>query len=103
MSDRLSVDPEALRNGGVNLDRVADIAVDICDKHLAAVDKAAGAGGTGQMGQRFDTGYRPTEQQATGFLRLLRRTLTQTGSRTIKTAGVFAETSDDAEAVVQPD
>ncbi|WP_026422624.1 hypothetical protein [Actinokineospora inagensis] len=102
MSNRFSVDPEALHNAGINLEGVVNVADDICDKLFAAVADARGAGGTGTMGSQFNNGYQPSAQQGLDFLRLLRKTLDDTGAGTVKAAAVFAETSDDAEAAVQP-
>ncbi|PPK70918.1 hypothetical protein V5P93_002777 [Actinokineospora auranticolor] len=99
---RLAVDPEALRNGGVNIRATVDLAVDICNQLFIAADTNRGAGGTGEIGEKFDSGYRPGEEQALKFLRLLQKSLGETGSRTITTAGVFRETDEDANAAVPP-
>ncbi|GAA3014397.1 hypothetical protein [Actinokineospora diospyrosa] len=99
---RLSVDPEGLRQGGVNIQATVDLAVNICNELFVAAEENRGAGGTGEIGEKFDSGYRPGEEQGLKFLRLMQRTIGETGSRTVKTAGVFSEASDDADGAVRP-
>ncbi|WP_026422046.1 hypothetical protein [Actinokineospora inagensis] len=98
----LSVDPEKLRLGGVNIDHTVDLAVEICNDLYLATDQNRGAGGTGEMGKKFDSGYRPGEQEALKFLRLMQKTIGEASARTIKTAGVFTETNEDADSTVRP-
>ncbi|GLZ38946.1 hypothetical protein Acsp05_25700 [Actinokineospora sp. NBRC 105648] len=102
MSERLAVDPDALRQGGVNIRGTVDLAVSICNQLFAAAEENRGAGGTGEMGEKFDAGYRPGEEHALKFLRLMQKTLGETGTRTVKTARVFTDASDDADAAVRP-
>ena len=102
MSDRLTVDPEALRNGGVNIQATVNLAVAICRELFAAAEENRGAGGTGEMGEKFDKGYRPGEEHGLKFLRLLEKTIGETGTRTLQTAGVFTDAVNDADAAVRP-
>lgn len=101
MSDRIEVDTEALRRGGVRLDQTADAAHQIHADVSSATEAYQGAGGTGQMGKVFDNGYRPSERKAMEFLDLLDTTLSEIAGRTGQTANNFAATDDDASRSVQ--
>jgi hypothetical protein len=96
MSDRLAVDVDALRQGGVNIDGITRLALTVRDDLFSATSLYHDAGGTGEMGERFNQGYRPGEAAAVNFLNLLGDTLGDAGSRTVKTARNFADADSEA-------
>ncbi|MGW5050422.1 hypothetical protein [Actinokineospora sp. NPDC004072] len=101
MSDRLVVDVEALRSGGVNIEGTTRLALAICAELRSRVAALRGAGGGGEMGQKFDQGYKPGEEEALRFLDLLGKILGDAGGRTITTARVFADSGAEADAIVR--
>ncbi|WP_258903403.1 aldo/keto reductase [Actinokineospora sp. UTMC 2448] len=101
MTDRLTVDIDALRGGGVNIEETARLAQRIYGDLRSVVFTLGGAGGTGEMGEKFDQGYKPGEEEALRFLALLVDVLGEAGGRTFDTARVFVDTSNEADSSVR--
>lgn len=101
VTERLVVDVDALRNGGVNIDRVSSLALRISGELIAAAERYHHAGGSGEMGEKFQQGYRPGAEQGIRFVTLLRDAIGEVGGRTVSTAKSFATTSDDADGAVR--
>lgn len=98
MNDRITVDVEALRRGGVDVDATARLAIAICNDLVGATLLYRNAGGTGEMGETFDKNYVPTAERAVKFLGLLNETLGGAGDRTIETSRSFEDAVVDANA-----
>ena len=101
MSERLKVDVDALRKGGVDIDGISSLVLTICRQLGVATATYRFAGGTGERGEKFDTGYRPGEVQGMRFLALLEETIGAAGGRTIETAESFARTDEEATSSVK--
>ncbi|OLF17638.1 hypothetical protein [Actinophytocola xanthii] len=92
-----SADVEGLRSAGINITRWSTLARNIADRVHAATVRYQNAGGTGgDMTKSFNANYRPGEQKALEFLRLLDIEIGGLGSRTIEVAQTFEQTNDDA-------
>lgn len=92
-----SADVEGLRVAGVDITEWSNLAGNIADKVHAATVKYQKAGGTGgDMTESFNANYRPGEQKALEFLRLLDTEIGGLGGRTIEVAQTFQQTDDDA-------
>ena len=96
--DRLYVDVPALNRGGINLERYALLARSIAGDMRQATLTYQNAGGTGEMGEKFDTNYKPGERKALEFLALLDEIIGGGANRTLLAARNFENTSDDADA-----
>lgn len=96
--EHLEVDVPALNRGGVNLDRYALLARTIAGTIRQATVVYVNAGGTGEMGEKFDTNYKPGERKALEFLDLLDEIVGGSANRTFLVARNFDNTSDDADA-----
>jgi len=96
VSDRLYVDIDALTRGGIDLDRWSVLAKQIAGRMESATVTYQHSGGTGEMGEQFDTNYKPGEVKALEFLALLEQIVGGYSSRTIDAARNFDQTNDDA-------
>ncbi|MDQ2589061.1 hypothetical protein [Saccharothrix yanglingensis] len=99
VNDRLTVDTDLLKSGGVYIDRIAQLARSIAGDLEQATEMYRNAGGTSELGEKFDQNYVPMAQQAAGFLVLLEETIGGAGERTVDTARSFADAADEADAV----
>ena len=99
--ERLQVDVDALRRGGVDIEAITTLAAGIHQRLRVATQTYRFAGGTGDMGEKFDTGYRPGELQGLKFLNLLSDVVGEAGGRTVTTAESFARTDEDATSAVR--
>jgi hypothetical protein len=98
MSDRLYVDVAALTRGGVDLDQWSVLADQIAGRIQAATQTYRYSGGTGEMGEQFDTNYRPGEAKALEFLALLVEIVGGYSERTLNAAKTFDQANTDADA-----
>lgn len=96
MTDRTSVDIEALKRSGVDLETIAEQAQQIRADLLNAIHACAHAGGTGTMGMQFDLNYKPNEEIGTDFLNLFNDVIGSSGVRTSKVARSFADAEQNA-------
>ncbi|MFD2420772.1 hypothetical protein [Amycolatopsis pigmentata] len=94
--DRTYVDVEALKAGGVDLERIAEQAQQIRTDLLNAIQACAYAGGTGTMGAQFDENYKPNQQIGVDFLNLFNDAIGTSGVRTSRAARSFADAESDA-------
>jgi hypothetical protein len=99
--DRLQVDVAALQAAGFNLGRWSELAHDIAGRIEQATQQYAHAGGTGKMGEMFTKHYKPGEEKAIEFLRMLQKEIGGSGQRVINVAKSFEQTNDDAEQSVR--
>ncbi|MGX7828862.1 hypothetical protein ACTG9Q_27605 [Actinokineospora sp. 24-640] len=97
MTEWISADPDALRRGGLTIDEVSALTRGICLRLLAAVEQYKDAGGTGEMGEAFATGYVPTAEDGVAFVKLLSEVVGEVGGKTVETARVLGDTSDEAD------
>lgn len=95
--DRLYVDVPALTQGGVNLGQWSSLANQIAGRMRTATTTYRFAGGTGEMGEQFDTNYRPGESKALEFLKLLEDVVGGHAQRTLNAARNFEQTANDAD------
>ncbi|WP_143219036.1 hypothetical protein [Actinokineospora bangkokensis] len=100
MSERVRVDVDALAKGGVDIQGLMALTRRICAELGGAVAQYQYAGGTGEMGKRFDQGYKPGAEQGVKFLALLSEVVGDAGGRTLDTAKSFRTTDDEATSSV---
>ncbi len=98
MSDRLYVDVEALTRGGINLAQWSALANQIGGRLQGATATYRNAGGTGEMGEQFNTNYKPGEQKALEFLLILMKVVGSYSAKTFDAARSFEETNTEADA-----
>ncbi|GAB1515276.1 hypothetical protein [Actinophytocola sp. KF-1] len=98
MNDRLYVDVEALTRGGINLAQWSALANRIGGRLQGAAATYRNAGGTGEMGEQFDTNYKPGEQKALEFLVMLMKVVGSYSEKTFEAAKVFEESNTEADA-----
>lgn len=96
MTDRLRVDTAALQAAGFTLTEWSELANQIADRIDRATRLYGKAGGTGKMGEMFEKHYKPGEEKALEFLRILREEIGGIGQRTIDVAKNFEQTDDEA-------
>ena len=96
MTDRLYVDITALQQGGVNMEQWAGLAKLIANQMQTATGTYRHAGGTGEMGEKFNENYKPGEVKALQFLALLERVVGGSADRTFDVARNFEQTNNDA-------
>ncbi|MBY8851714.1 hypothetical protein K7G98_26750 [Saccharothrix sp. MB29] len=89
MSDHISVDVDALRKGGVDIEATARLAFSICGDLRQSVELYGNSGGTGEMGEMFNEKYRPSAELALKFLDLLEDVLGGASERTAHTSKSF--------------
>ena len=94
--DRLYVDVTALNQGGVNMERWASLARLIANQMQTATGTYRFAGGTGEMGEKFNENYKPGEVKALQFLALLERVVGGAADRTLDVARNFEQTNNEA-------
>jgi hypothetical protein len=94
--DRLYVDVPALTQGGINLGQYSTLASQIATRMRTTTTTYRFAGGTGEMGEQFDTNYRPGETKALQFLALLEEVVGGYSQRTLDAAKNFEQTENDA-------
>ncbi|WP_447002023.1 hypothetical protein ACRAKI_19980 [Saccharothrix isguenensis] len=99
MNDRITVDVDALRRGGVDVEATARLAIAICNDLIGSTLAYGNAGGTGEMGEMFDKNYVPTAERAVKFLGLLNETLGGASDRTVETSRSFEDAVGDANTV----
>ncbi|MFB9570218.1 hypothetical protein [Saccharopolyspora hordei] len=103
MTDRLQVDVAALARGGTNLDQWSTMARQLAE-HMRSVTAAyRHAGGTGEMGEQFDTNYRPGAEKAMEFLSLLEEAVGGCSDSTLRAARNFSDTAEEADGAVPKD
>jgi hypothetical protein len=96
MTDRLYVDITALSQGGVNMERWSTLAKTIANRMQTASGTYRFAGGTGEMGEKFNENYKPGEVKALQFLALLEKVVGEAATRTRDVAKNFDQTNDEA-------
>jgi hypothetical protein len=96
MTDRLYVDITALSQGGVNMEQWATLAATIANRMQEATGIYRFAGGTGEMGEKFNENYTPGEVKALQFLALLEKVVGGAATRTRDVAKNFDQTNDEA-------
>jgi hypothetical protein len=94
--DRLYVDIGALSQGGVNMEQWASLARAIANQMQDATGFYRFAGGTGEMGEKFNENYKPGEVKALQFLALLEKVVGGAATRTRDVAKNFDQTNDEA-------
>jgi len=94
MTDRLSVDPEALGADAKEFIRLANLGDAIGRDLLAACNRYAGCGGTGEMGETFNATYPEGERAGLAYFVKLAEAFGGDGERLAKAVKVFV----DAEA-----
>lgn len=102
MSNHISVDVDALRKGGVDIQATAQLAMSICGDLRHPVELYANSGGTGEMGEMFNEKYRPSAEMALKFLDLLEDVLGGVSERTVGTSKSFDAAIGDADTVTNP-
>ena len=102
MSDRLYVDIAALRQGGVNIEQLSVQSRLIVNRIRQATATYRLAGGTGEMGEKFQENYKPGEEKALLFLKLLEEVIGSAGGSTLEAARHFERTDGDASASAPP-
>ncbi|MDA3628114.1 hypothetical protein [Saccharopolyspora oryzae] len=98
MTDRFYADPDGLARGGANLEQWSMLAKEIAAQMRNVTTAYRHAGGTGEMGEQFNTNYKPGETKAIEFLSMLEEAVGGHGERTLKTARSFSDTNDEADA-----
>jgi hypothetical protein len=98
VSDRLYVDVAALTRGGIDLNQWSTLADQIAGRVTSATQTYRYSGGTGEMGEQFDTNYKPGEAKALEFLALLVEIVGGYADRTLLAARTFDQTNTDADA-----
>lgn len=98
MTDRLYVDIAALTRGGINLGEWSALANRIGGRLQSATATYRNAGGTGEMGEQFNTNYKPGEEKALEFLVLLMQVVGSYSEKTLEAAKNFQQTDNDASA-----
>jgi hypothetical protein len=98
VNDRLYVDVQALTQGGINLAQWSALANQIGGRLQGATATYRNAGGTGEMGEQFNTNYKPGEEKALEFLRILMTVVGSYSQKTFDAAKVFDETNTEADA-----
>ena len=96
MTDRLYVDINALSQGGVNMEQWSTLASTIANKMQTASGTYRFAGGTGEMGEKFNENYKPGEVKALQFLALLEKVVGGAATSTLEVAKNFDQTNDEA-------
>jgi hypothetical protein len=96
MSDQLSVDVDALRRGGVNIDEISATCHSIHGELYAAVTQYADAGGDGEIGKSMKQNYEPGRDDCLQFLGLLGQSLALNGERTVTLGNVLGGTDSHA-------
>jgi hypothetical protein len=95
--DHLRVDIPALRNAGADLAEWSSLADQIATMIYQAAAHYADAGGTrGEMAELWEKNYKPGEEKAIEFLKLLQQEVGGAGMRTIQAADSFEQTDGDA-------
>jgi hypothetical protein len=94
--DRLYVDVTALSQGGLEMEQWASLARTIANQMQTATGIYRYAGGTGEMGEKFNENYKPGEVKALQFLALLEEVVGGAATRTRDTARNFEQTNNDA-------
>ncbi|MER6992722.1 hypothetical protein ABT337_30025 [Saccharopolyspora hirsuta] len=101
MSDRLQVDVAALARGGANLDQWSTMANQLAARMRSVTAAYRDAGGTGEMGEQFDTNYRPGAEKAMEFLAMLEEAVGGYSDSTLKVARKFGDTNDEADGAAR--
>lgn len=96
MTDRTSVDIEALLKGGVDIAQLSEAFRNLEASLRATHESAMDAAGHGPMREQFDASYLPTAQAGLEFLELLNKTLGEAGGRTLRMARNFGQANDEA-------
>jgi len=89
MSEQLTVDVDALRRGGVNIDEISRTCHSITQELYVAVTRYADAGGDGEIGKSMKQNYEPGRDDCLQFLGMLGQSLSLNGERTVKLGGVL--------------
>lgn len=99
MSDEnLHVDVSSLAQGGTDLERWSQLANRITNQIRTATATYRFAGGTGEMGEQFDTNYKPGEAKALEFLMMLEEVVGGYADDTFQVAQNFEQTNNDADS-----
>jgi len=94
--ERLYVDLAALHQGGVNIEELSVQARLVVNRIRQAASTYQFAGGTGEMGEKYQENYKPGEEKALVFLRLLEEAVGSAGDDTLVVARHFEQVNDDA-------
>ena len=95
MSDNLEVDTAKLRLSAGAFSSLANLSESITRDLLDACRLYRNAGGTGEMGQKFNAVYPPGEQSALDFLLELATAFGSSGTRLANAVRIFEETEAD--------
>lgn len=103
MSDEdLYVNVPGLTRGGTDLERWSTLAEQIATRMSNATGVYRLAGGTGEMGQQFNTNYKPGEAKALQFLQMLKDVVGGYSDDTLLAAQNFEHTNEDADSSTPP-
>jgi hypothetical protein len=95
MSENLEVDTSKLRLASGAFSDLANLSESITRDLLDACRLYRDAGGTGEMGKKFNAVYPPGEQSALDFLLELATAFGADGDRLAKAVRIFEETEAD--------
>ena len=99
MSDQFSVDVDALRLGGVNIDEISRTGHSILRELYSSVSLYANAGGDGQIGKAMKLNYEPARDDCLQFLDLLGQSLSLNGERTSRLGSLMGNVDADATGI----
>jgi hypothetical protein len=101
MADDLVVDTDKLRLGAGEFSHLSNLAASIARDLLDACRLYDGAGGTGEIGKKFNATYPPGEQAAVEFLSELATAFGSNGDRLAKVVQIFVDTEADTRGRTQ--
>ena len=96
---QFSVDVDALRLGGVNIDEISRTGHSILRELYSAVMLFAKAGGDGQIGKAMKLNYEPARDDGLQFLTLLGQSLSLNGDRTVRLGDLMGNVNSDATVI----
>jgi hypothetical protein len=99
VSGEFSVDVDALRLGGVDIDAISRTSHSILRELYSAVTLYANAGGDGEIGKAMKLNYEPTRDDGLQFLELLGQSLSLNGDRTVKLGDLMGDVDSDATVI----
>lgn len=101
MSQNIQVDTNQLGVGAREFTELANLCTSIGRDLLSACAQYRGAGGTGDLGEKFDATYTPGEQAAVQFLAALADAFGVDGVRLANAVRIFLETEAETENVTR--
>ena len=99
MSEQFSVDVDALRLGGVNIDEISRTGHSILRELYSAVSLYAKAGGDGEIGKAMKLNYEPVRDFGLQFLGLLGQSLSLDGTGVIRLGNFMGNVDSDATVI----